>query len=144
MWPFKKKTAETDHKVDAFRSMSARVDELNRKLQAVKDSGQVRYVQLEPKYEGDPVNEFFGGDPVYQEFVSGLLDNSSFQWLIYKRQMQMIDIMNAIPCGDQQSAEMRQRAAYRMDGIQMLINDMVSIKRAYTLAMQPQRQEGMA
>jgi len=126
--------AELDQQI---RALSAKADTLEAKE-------RIRYIQVEPKNEGDPKAEYAGGDPAYQEWVADLLNDTRFQWLIYKRQMQMIDIMNLIPRGDAGSAEMRQRAAYRMDGIQMLIDDMVAIKRAHMLAQLPPDKEGLA
>lgn len=127
------------------------IEELKKKVaelsaRAVDLAGRevVRYVQLDPKNEGDPARDYVGGDASYHEYVSSLLDDSRFQWLIYKRQMQMVDIMNATPRGDPESAEMRMRAAYRMDGLQMLIDDMVAMKRAHLISKMPVKEEGLS
>jgi len=110
----------------------------------LKESSNVRYVQVDYKNEGDPDKGYEGGDETYQEWVSSLLDDSRFQWLIYKRQMAMIDVMTAIPTNDPKSAEMRQRAAFRMDGIQMLLDAMVAMKRAYKISKLPKNEEGLS
>jgi hypothetical protein len=140
-WPWTKEAVTPD-----LAGMSKAIADLRAKAAALKASEQVRvvYTALDPKNEGNPAAEYAGGDPAYQEWVANLLDDKRFQWLIYKRNMQMIDIMTAIPTGEPLSAEMRQRAAYRMDGIQMLVDDMVAIKRAYILAQKTVKEEGLA
>ena len=124
-----------------YKAMSNKIAKLTEQIKSMQPIEKVTFIQVDAKNEGDPNNEYANGDPTYQEFVSGLLDDKRFQWLIYKRQMTMIDIMTAIPTNDPKSAEMRQRAAYRMDGMQMIIDEMVKIKRAYKIAQVPEQAE---
>lgn len=139
----KKKPDNTDFQEMANKAIRV-ANEAVKAYNDLKESSSVRYVQVDYKNEGDSDKGYENGDEAYQEWVSSLLDDSRFQWLIYKRQMGMIDVMRAIPTNDPKSAEMRQRAAYRMDGIQMLLDDMVAIKRAYKISKLPKNEEGLS
>ena len=130
-------------KKPAYKEMAKKIAKLSKQAELMKPIEKPLFVQVDPKNEGDADHDYIGGDEAYQEYVSNLLDDKRFQWLIYTRNMNMIDIMTAIPTNDPSSAEMRQRAAYRMDGIQILINDMVAIKRAYLISQQPEEREGL-
>jgi hypothetical protein len=115
---------------DRIKELSERADQLEHIVHATQGKTNVRYVQIQAFNEGDPRNDYLGGSDQYQEWVVALLDDDRFKWLIHKTNMEFIDIMKAINPGDSNSAEIRIRAAHRMDGIQMLIERMEAIRRA--------------
>ncbi len=124
-----------------IEKMSLQISDADRILDIYKRSDKVRYLQVEFINEGDQDKNFEGGDADYQQFISELMDAPKFQWFLYKRQMEFVDVMNQIPNSDPKSAEMRIRAAHRMDGVCMLINTMAAIKRAYLISTGTQESE---
>jgi len=129
---------------NAIEKLSLQLSKAERLLDIYKRSDKVRYLQVQAINEGDPEKEYADGDVEYQKWVSELLDNPRFQWFMYKRQMEFVDIMNQIPNSDPKTDEMRVRAAHRMDGVCRLIDTMAAIKRAYLISKEPkQQQEGI-
>jgi len=124
-----------------IEKLSLQVSDAQKLLDIYRRSDKVRYLQVEFINEGDQDKEFEGGEKDYQQFISELMDDPKFQWFLYKRQMEFVDVMNQIPNSDPKSAEMRIRAAHRMDGVCRLIDTMAAIKRAYLISTQPKEEE---
>lgn len=124
-----------------IEKMSLQISNAEKLLDIYKRSDKVRYLQVDFIDEGDQDKSFEGGDKDYQQFISELMDDAKFQWFLYKRQMEFVDIMNQIPNSDPKSDEMRVRAAHRMDGVCRLIDTMAAIKRAYLISTESKESE---
>ena len=94
------------------------------KKERLKTDG--RYVRIKT-YEHD--------DPNYIEGIAALLDDDRFTFFLEDTMHDFIDIIRKIEPGDPESEVKRTRAAYRMDGIQFLINKISEIRARHLTAL---------
>lgn len=74
-------------------------------------------------------------DDKYIEYIGKLLEDDRFKFFLEDTMHDLIVVMQKINPGDAESKEKRERAAYRMDGIQFLINKIAEIRGKYFILL---------
>jgi len=101
---------------------------LEQKLKEI-EIRQIKEQAQYPKYTR--IQVFTEDDDEYFQYTAKLLEDPKFKFLLEDTMRDLMEIMQKINPGDPESVEKRTRAAYRMDGIQLLINKLAEYRAAY-------------
>ena len=102
--------------------LETKIVELEKELSLHNVPKEIRYTR---------VKVFDTRDPGFIEYIAGLMDDERFRFFLEDTMNDFVVILRKINPGDPESADKRLKAAYRMDGVQFLVNKLAEIRSAH-------------